>query len=311
MKAKRERYFKIILLTLGIFLSAISYCTSIPQYEPVKDSTVTSTQQQAIAFVEEIKELSPSKFWPNIKPALFLENLKSNIHQPLSIYPGIGTNFCGYAALTYLFLQDDPLGYAKLNLQLYREGKAQFGNTIFIPSSAIKKEAGLLKYKGILDIHPVDQMWFLSLTDHFKGYLNFFNHKYNPGDENTFWASVNYAKFNRIIRKLLCYNVRAKGADFFRPHVGDLCQFISEKMKTGPVVLYINNRIVHKKNQATIKLGVPTHYIVVEKISEENNIITIVYWDYGGKTLLQLSPAFFKRIIFGITWLTKKETNAE
>ncbi len=305
------RFIKKILLTLGICFCVIGYCNAIPQYDPIKDSTVTSTQQQAIAFVEEIKELSPSEFWPNIKPVLFLENLKINIHQPESIYPGLGTNFCGYAALTYLFLQDDPLGYAKLILQLYREGKVEFGNAIFKPSSSIKKEAGLLKYKGILDIHPADQMWFLCLADHFKGYLNFFNHKYNPGDENTFWASVNYAKFNRMVRKLLRYHVSAKGADFFRPRVGDLYQFISEKMKTGPVVLYINNRIVHKKNQVTIKLGVPTHYIVVKSIIEENNIVTLVYWDYGGKTLLQLSPAFLKRIIFGITWLTKKQNDAE
>jgi hypothetical protein len=64
---------------------------------------------------------------------------------------------------------------------------------------------------------------------------------------------------------------------------------------------------VHKKNHVTIKLGVPTHFIVVEKISKENDTITLVYWDYGGRTLLQLSPAFFKRIVFGITYCTKKE----
>ena len=160
----------------------IARSDATPMHQLIADTVVTSTQQQAIAFIDTIMELPPSKFWPNIKPSLFLQNLKTNIHQPGHIYPGNKTNFCGYTALTYLLLLDDPLGYAKLLIELYREGKASFLNTYFNPSLAVKKAAGLLKYQGILDIHPADQMWFLSLADHFKGYLNFFDHKYDPGD---------------------------------------------------------------------------------------------------------------------------------
>lgn len=306
MKVRRI-FLHLFLLMLFICFFSIIQCEATP----ANDSTVISTQQQAIAFIDEIKELQPSKHWPNIKPALFLQNVKSLIYKPLTIYPGNSTNFCGYGALTYLILEDDPLGYAKLILQLYKEGKAKFGNARFKPSAEIKKQAGLLKYKGILDIHPAEQMWYLSLADHYKGYLNFFNRKYNPGDENLFWASVNYAKFNRMVRGLLDYKVHARGSDLIRPKVGDEFQYISEKMKTGIVVLFINNRIVHKKNHVTIKLAVPTHFIVAERITEEDNMITFVYWDYGGKTQLQISKAFFKRIIFGISDFTKKGTNAE
>ncbi len=276
----------------------------------ITDTLVTSTQEEAIEFVDQLNELAPSPFWPNIKPDLFLKNLKNNIHYPVSVYAGSATNFCGYGALTYLFLLDDPLGYIKLILQLYRAGKAAYSGVIFHPSSSIKKVAGILKYKGILDIHHADQMWFLSLADHFKGYLNFFNHQYDPGDEDRLWAAVNYAKFNRMVKTLLRYKIEARGADLIRPRVGDPYKYISEKMKTGTVVLFINNRIVHKKNHSTLKLAFPTHYIVAEKISEENNVITFVYWDYGGKTLLQLSPAFFKRIIFGISYCSKNGTHA-
>ena len=185
-----------------------------------------------------------------------------------------------------------------------------FGKSYFNPSTAIKKAAGLLKFKGIMDIHPADQMWFLSLAGHFKGYLNILNRKYDPGDEDRLWAAVNYAKFNRMVRNLLHYKAKARGADLMRPHVGDLYSNISKKMGTGTVVLFINNRIVHKKNHVKLKLGVPTHFIVAEKISKQNDLITLVYWDYGGKTLLQLSPAFLKRIVFGITYCTKKGTDA-
>ncbi len=272
---------------------------------------VTSTRQQAIEYVNKIKELKTSAFWPNINPVLFLRNLKTNIEEPVSVYAGSGTNFCGYGALTYLFLKDDPLGYAKLLLQLFRDGKATFGKVNFNPSDAVKKGAGLIKYAGKLDINPAEQMWFLTLAGHYKGYLNIFNRKYDPGDEDTFWASVNYAKFNRMVRQLLKYSSSSKGADIKRPYIKNLYTYINERMKTGTVVLFINNRIVHKKNHVQLKLGVPTHFIVAEKISIQNDIITLTYWDYGRNTQLQLSTAFFKRIIFGITYFTKKEPGFE
>ena len=272
---------------------------------------VTSTQQQAIEYIEKISELKTSEHWPNIKPSLFLKNLKNNINNPVSIYPGMGTNFCGYGALTYLFLQDDPLGYTTLLLQLYTGGKATFRNVLFDPSHAIKQEAGELKYKGRLDINPAEQMWFLTMADHYKGYINFFNRKFNPGDENRFWASVNYGKFNRMTKELLNYDSESIGADLMRPRVACLYDYICERMKTGTVFLFINNRIVHKKDHIKIKLAVPTHFIVAEKISIQDDTITFIYWDYGHRTQLQVSTAFFKRIVFGITWFTKKDNDAQ
>jgi hypothetical protein len=303
-------YFsKSVIACCSLFFLTAAPANAFDTTQNFVTTPVTSTQQQALAYLAKVEKLKSSVHWPNIKPLLFFENLKNNISNPLGIYPGKGTNFCGYGALTYLFLQDDPLGYAKLLLNLYRDGKATFGDAYFDPSSSIKQEAGQLKYKGLLDINPAEQMWYLTLADHYKGYLNIFNRNYNPGDENLFWASVNYAKFNRMARKLLHYKSVAKGADLMRPKVGDLYDYMSKQMMKGTVVLFINNRIVHKKDHITIKLGVPTHFIVVEKISRQNDLITLVYWDYGHKTLMQLSAVFLKRIVFGISTFTKTEAD--
>lgn len=298
-------YMKRFSLIIGMFFFTAGYVKADIKYPLTETPNVTSTQQEALAYLNKIASLTPSLHWPNIKPASFLQNLIADVKDPNRIYPGRGTNFCGYGALTYLFIQDDPLGYSKLLLTLFTEGKAAFGNTVLHPSDAVKKAAGHLKYKGILDIRPAEQLWFLSLADHFKGYLNFFNRKYDPGDEDKFWASVNYAKFNRMARAFLHYKVSARGADLIRPLIDDLSDYISEKLNLGKVVLYFNNRIVHKKNHVAIKLGVPTHFIVLEQIFKLNDVITLVYWDYGGRTLLQLSPAFLKKIIFGITVCSK------
>jgi len=305
---KVQKVKKIILLA-GFWLLGSGPVMAFPDSGMAEDPGSTSTQKEALEYISQLKELAPSSTWPNIKPALFLQNLRSNITDPLSIYPGRGTNFCGYGALTYLILQDDPLGYTKLLLQLYKEGKASFGRADFDPSFEVRQAAGTLRFKGILDIHPAEQMWFLCLADHFKGYLNIFNRKYDPGDEDRFWASVNYAKFNRMVRTLLNYKVDARGSDLLRPWIGNTYEYISEKLKTGTLVLYINNRILHKKKLEKIKLAIPTHFIILQGISKVENTVTLVYWDYGGRTLLQLRPYFLKKIIFGISHCTKKEAD--
>jgi hypothetical protein len=279
----------------GIILNPVS-----PPIHP------TSTREAADQFLSETGELAKSVYWPNIKPANFLENLKINVDHPLSPYPGIGTNFCGYGALTYLLLQDDPLGYAKFMVTLYTHGNARLGKVHFSPSKAVRTAAGTLKYKGLLDIRPAEQMLYLSLADEFKGYLNFFNRHYDPGDENTFWASVNYAKFNRMVRKLLNYQVSARGTDLIQPSVGNTFDFISRHMNEGITVLFLNNRILHKKNHEKVKFEVPTHFVILERIIKTKDVITMVYWDYGGQTLREIRPEFLHKIVFGISRCIKQ-----
>lgn len=310
-KKKPAAWLQRFLLVVVFFIASHYSCYSNYASLPFSNKLNTSTKQQALDFIAKTDFTGEGSQWPNIDRQLFISNLRGNIENPLSIYPGEGTYFCAYSALTYLLLQDDPLGYATFSTELYTKGKAVYRGVIYEPSESIRKEAGLMKYKGIMDIHPADQMWFLTLAGRYKGYLNIFNRTYDSGDENSFWASVNYAKFNRMAKKLLNYDVKAKGTDFFRPRVKDLYDYLTKKMSEGNVVLYINNRIVHKKNHTNLKLAVPTHYIALENISKEHDVITLIYWDNGGKTLIQLSPRFLKRIIYGITVFTKNNADAE
>lgn len=129
--------------------------------------------------------------------------------------------------------------------------------------------------------------------------------RYDPGDENTFWASVNYSKFNHMVRAMLNYEVKARGSDLLQPSVGNTYDYITRKMKEGIVVLYLNNRILRKKKQEKIKLGIPTHFVILKSISKTNDQVTLVYWDYGHKTLRQLNPKFLHKIVFGISQCIK------
>lgn len=273
--------------------------TDIDRHTP---ADILPERARALAFLDSVGSLSASPHWPNIDPALYYENLRSFALYPLRFYEGKGTNFCAYSAITYIPLNYDPEGFARFMVKLYREGEARMGAVQFRPSKAVRQEAGLIKYKGALDINHAGQLWFLSLADEFKGYLNFFNRRFNKGDENTLWASTNFAKFNRMIRRLFGYKVKARGSDILRPWIKDTYGYLQERIAKGPVFLYLNNRLLYKKKHEVTRMGIPTHYVLLLDIYKTpDDKINIVYWDYGKKTLQQVTPRLLKKIIFGIT----------
>ncbi len=266
-----------------------------------------SNKQQALAFLDSVADLEYSKYWPNIEPTIFLQNLRNNVNEPLKLYEGRNTNFCGYAALSYIPLNYDPLTYVRFMLRLYKNGGGRYGRTNLWPSVKIRRTAGTLQFKGELDIRPADQMWFLTLADHFKDYVNILDHDYDPGDEDRLWAAVNYSKFNRMVKRLFNYHVRAAGSDLIRPSVRNLFNFLRDHLKKGTVVLYVNNLFLYKKNHTKAKFNVPTHFIVLLDIAEVDGMINFTYWDYGGITLQQVSKEFLQKIVFGISLCTQKE----
>ncbi len=168
----------------------------------IRDTVRTSTAQQAIEYLNSVKQLDSSVHWPNVDPALLWQNLNISIRGPLKSFEGKNTNFCAYTALSYINLRHDPLGFAKFIIELYKNGEAKMGRSFIKPSKRVRMEAGLMIYKGDLDINHLAQLWFLSLADHFKGYLNMLKKKYDEGDENTFWAATNFAKNNQMLRGL-------------------------------------------------------------------------------------------------------------
>ncbi len=288
----------LIILVIGTLHILLASPIRMPA-----DSTPVSTHQQAIAYLDSLQKLDSSMHWPNVDPDLFLQNLRTFATEPLKFYEGKGTNFCAYSALTYIPLNYDPLGFSRFMISLYQNGKARLGKVVFKPGLPVRKAAGIIKYKGALDISPAGQIWFLSLADHFKGYLNFFNRGFDKGDENTLWASTNFAKFNRMLRKLFNLKVHARGSDIVRPWVGDTYNYLNDIAGERPVFLFLNNRLLYKKKHKVVtRFGIPTHFVLLMNVFKtEDDKITIIYWDYGKKTLQQVSPRLLRKIIFGIT----------
>jgi hypothetical protein len=99
--------------------------------------------------------------------------------------------------------------------------------------------------------------------------------------------------------------VRAVGSDLIKPWVKDPFIYLQKRLDSNNVTLYINNRIIHKKNHDKIKFSIPTHFIILRNISRQDNMVTLRYWDYGGETEMQISNRTLKKIIFGIITINK------
>ena len=289
-------YRKILLLSFVLVL-LISVRPSL--YSQVNH--IKSTVSETLQYLNGVGSLAQSEYWPNMDPEVFYNNLKTFTVAPLHFYEGSSTNFCAYSALTYLPLQYDPLGFAKFLVTLYKTGEAKMGSVIIKPSLPVRQNAGLLKYKGILDINHAAQMWFLSLADHFKGYLNI-DKTYQPGDENRMWASTNLSKFNRMLRQLFQIKLESIGADLWHPRFTNVYTYLQKRLQKGNVFLYLNNRKLNRKSHKKNFLNFPTHYILLIDVKKlPNNDIEIKYWDYGKYTVRQLPESFLKKIIYGVT----------
>jgi len=288
-----------------IFSVGLFFC--INNYSVAQNNPLNAQQIQAIQYLDSVGDLKKSAYWQNIKPKLFLQNIRKNITKPVFIYAGNNTNFCGYAALSYSCISTYPLRYARFMVELYNNGEAHFRKVYFKPSIQVKQAAGLLKFKGELDINHADQMWYMSLADCFKGYVNIFNLNYTPGSEDKLWPATNFAKFNRMLRRICDYKVSAVGTDLFRPTFCDITYFLSDKLqKNHQVFLFLNNAVMHKGSHRKVTYRLPTHYVALQNITESNGMVNFTYWDYGFKTLRQMPLAEFKDILFGVTWCNKK-----
>ncbi|ULQ52064.1 hypothetical protein [Flavihumibacter fluvii] len=269
------------------------------------DSLLAIKQEKALARLSQEDTVSLSPFWPNIQPPLFFANIRNNITYPAKINQGHSTNFCGYAAMTHLLLKYHPETYLDHILSLYRTGKATLEKKELTPSERVRNAAGTLKNKGELDVLHADQLWFLTLPDQFKGYMNIVDHKYQPGDENKIWAGTNLAKFNRMLKDFTNDHLTMKGSDFIRPSLKDFYTYLAGQLPKGVVLLFVNSKFLYPHKYTLFKLRAPTHFIVLYEMYQVGELIEIKYWDYGLKTEQLITKKRLRKLIFGITTITK------
>ena len=299
----------------GLVIVVISANNGLSQVNIIStqayDSILVKKQQEALAMLNKEDTVSASVYWPNIKPSLFFTNVRNNITYPAKINQGHSTNFCGYAAMTHLLLKYNPAIYLHHVISLYRTGKTALEKKALEPSLAVRNTAGTLKNKAELDILDADQLWFLTLADQFKGYMNVLDHKYNPGDENKMWAGTNLAKFNRMLKDFTKDTLTMVGSDFIRPLKNSFFDYISEQLLSGIVLLYVNSKFLYPHKFTLFKLRAPTHFIVLYDMHDIDNLVLIRYWDYGLKTEQLITRKRLRKLIFGVTTINHDSTEKQ
>jgi len=287
-------------------MTGFGYCIAQLNNTGSSDTPVLSTvQQRALAMLVGLDTTMSSPYWPKIKPSLFYANIRKNIIYPAKINQGKATNFCGYAAFTHILLKYQPETYTRIILSFYQTGKADLYKRTVKPSQRVRDAAGSLVRKGDLDILHAEQLWFLTMADTYKGYLNIFDHKYNIGDENTFWAATNFSKFNKMLKEFGDYKVKGRGSDMIRPWEKDIFGYLVKQLDTGIVMMYINSKLTHPTKHSFFRLPAPTHFVVLYDLYREGDLIQIKYWDYGLKTEQIITKKRLKKMTFGISTITK------
>lgn len=271
------------------------------------DSILNVERTLALELLDKQDSSYLSPHWPNVKSALFFANIRKNIIAPTEINQGRSTNFCGYAALTHLLVKYNPKAYARYMIELYTSGNLNLERKNLSPTKEVKATAGTLRNKGELDILHADQLWFLTMADQFKGYMNIIDHKYGPGDENKIWAGTNYGKFNNMLAHFTKDRLIRRGTDFIRPSESDYVTYLNHQLTHGIVVLFVNSKYLYPHKYTLFKLRAPTHFIVLYKIEKNGEMIDMQYWDYGMRTEQQITRKRLKQLIFGITTITRSK----
>lgn len=264
--------------------------------------------QAAITWLRSQDFNRSSPLWPNVPAARFYQNLVNNLQRSEILYQGHATNFCGYAAFSVFFIKDQPLRYAQMMVDLYTKGQYSDSSITLNTSPEIRAAAGAMKGKGELQLNGADQIWFLTLADNFKGYINAFNHKYHPGDENTNWAGTNLSKFRKMARQLGGYKTAAIGSDLFRPWVKEYDLYLQNALAKGPVVLFVNSKYLYPNKFRIYNLRMPTHFIHLYDIKLIDGYYAVTYWDYGLKTFQLFTERRMRKLVYGVVEFPLEKT---
>ncbi len=282
----------------------------------------TSTPAEALAEIPANGTLAQSTHFPNVDPNDFLDQLRARVaeggHEGTN--QGDETNFCWAAAIAKHAYEKDPKGMAEAMINLYENGTFVYDNnnggmSVPEPSQAVKNAVGSNVFDNNQNedegktINELDQMLFMTLADHYKGYTNA-DLNYDPHDEeNPLWSGGVLSKAVRVWREF-GFDVDVMGIDAvgWEPLTSKIT-LAKDALETSDVVLFVNSGAFKDGSYLNV-FG--THYIHVSSIEQisDNDPMTIdrievKYWDYGGVHTKQMYPEQFHRSVYGIIQIPK------
>jgi hypothetical protein len=282
----------------------------LPVLEVSRSAAAVSPSDVALGLVEAFERSDiRSTYLDSLKVSKqeWADGLREWLLEPDEINPTSLTNFCSKAPLGMLIGEENPVGLARLMIDLYDDGIGKYFNgkdTITLTLSKRLKQRMQLHIKGISysygedqTINPVFAVLAYAWTAHYNWGLD---KKYDIGDENKAWAGTPLELEGRILRQFFGYTTLPFGSDFLTNSVSLERVKKALEVSNQHVFLLVNSRILHDLSKAG-RWMVGTHYIELRKIEfiEQDEQVLVIWWEYGRIFEQTFDKRAFRRLIAG------------
>jgi hypothetical protein len=294
---------------LFLFILCIVSCR-MPVLEVASNPVTAIQSDDALALVEAFERSDTrSTYLDSLKVSkqMWADALREWLLDPDDINPTSLTNFCGKAPLGVLIGTENPVGLARLMIDLYDDGIGQYDNghdTVTLKLSRRLQQRMQLHIKGVSYSYDEDQTInpvFATLAYAWSEQYNWgWDKKYDIGDENKIWAGTPLEVEKRILHDFFGYEVRQFGSDFLTNSVPLDRVKAALDVPNQQVFLLVNSRVLHNLSKVG-RWMVGTHYIGLQKLEwlNEGEQVQVVWWEYGRIFEQIFDSRAFRRMIAG------------
>lgn len=287
-----QRNEKITLHNNVQVISTQSFENEINTEDLTYTGQVKSTVASALDYITAYENSTADEDFV-ISQERLVKDLRHRISHPSELNQGVGTNFCWAAAFSTYLLSKDPKGISQAILTYYETGVFTYGQVSITPNPQIKANIGTETFANNtgLDNNVVDQMLLMTLATQYQGYINF-DKNYESGDEEKgTYAGRPIGAYEKLFTDF-GINYRRVGSDL--GWTGENADQLSSLIQNNTIFLYVNSGFLFRDGKLPLT---GSHYVILQNINIDGDLVTFNYWDYGhkeGRTLTMTVDKFNK-----------------
>lgn len=224
-------------------------------------------KEWALELVKQFNERWGPGVWPHIQREDLAKSLRDRLNDPDSLHQG-NTNLCGVASFVRDWLQDDPIGYVWLAINLFEKGVGSFsrkggGGQVIRPSQELKSSvlANMPDRNTSRTVDPADWIVMASLREDLNLSLN-----YRADEGWLFWSDIrglsSVADVVKLFRRAGYQDVKDY-ANWWVRYSANHLEIAGRYVLAGyKVVLFIDYRLLEKAKQDTEALVATANHFV-------------------------------------------------
>ena len=240
-------------------------------------------KEKALNALKEFGTEIRSVKWTYISRQMFIQSATNVIQNP-KVIDQQGTPLCGVASALYVMAQYDPESYARMAIELYRDGETKSINGLF--SKTIEVNPELTKTRPTNGLSHVDYIMLTSI----KHSYNLTG--YNPSTDNEFYGITVYGEIVSLLEK---FSNLKEVTNQYGYNYDAVQKALVDQAAVILLVDYDHFR-TGKPSSDVLQKAMGNHYIVVNSISIKGDNVTVNYWTWGDTTKKQSSTTISKDV---------------